>query len=637
MRPKANASVRVRKYERTEKRYRQEAGVKNPNMITKKFLDHFIREFEHCKDLDFEWNTKLFKKSGSDSWTKVLISRSQDLRKSFEINEGEIQKLREVLSGPLSEKEYRLVADAALRMYQDGYDDICVFPLMLEPCIAYFSSIRDLNYLIPLIHAYCFECEQADAEAVEQPKYTYEDILAFKDDYLSITSRYARLSLLKSYSNIISRILNNEGPGSFTRMYRLYGEALSIWNREEVQKLDGKDEEFAYFIDRMLLTVTLYENVSEMTEEEKSVYEQLIAECKAEKGDELDPMVDCIDRILQNYEGKISNEEIVGFLFGYFDDLFGHLDPSGDPNEQEDCIDNCYNVIGTLCYYMDGERAVPSLRDEIIERMNRLRLYVKSLPYTFFNSEMNRYVYMLYQRIRAFLSFEEKKEYLLEVVMFRQPITCIHSLMVENIAETLGSRLLSVRPELFIGILDTESAEDVTKKKEEILQYIRESALFHDVGKISMVDVINTQNRRLTDMEFKKIKSHPDNGLTILDRDSDFAKFFDVMRGHHRWYDGSAGYPADFDNTSSKVRIIIDIVTIADCTDAATDVLGRNYTAGKTFQKVLEEFIQGAGTRYNPDIVACIQSDEELIRELSTLTTDKRMDIYKSVYSRYIN
>ncbi|MBO4572281.1 MAG: HD domain-containing protein [Clostridia bacterium] len=605
-------------------------------MMTKKFLDSFIKEFESCKNTEFKWNEKILKRSGSDRWTNILIERSRELRKSFIVNENCIKALKDALQCELTDEEYRLVADAALKIYQDGYDDICVLTMMIEPCIAHFLKKHDLNYAIPLIHAYCFEYEQADIESIEKPKYSYEDIFAFKDEYLNVTSRYARLTVFKSYSNVISRILNKDEPGAFTTMYNLYLEALAIWNDERVQKLDGDDEEFAYFVDRMLLTVTLYENVSSFTEEEKSLYERLISESKKEKGEELDPMVDCIDRVLHNYEGKISNEEIVDYLLDYFDDLFARLDVNGDPNEQEDYIDNCYNVIGTLCYYMAGERYVPSKRDEIIERMNKLRLFVKSLPYTFFTSEMNRYVYMLYQRIRTFLSYEEKKEYLLEVVMFRQPITCIHSLMVESIAEALGKYLLTNRPELFIGVLGSKDRDEVVSKKDEILEYIRESALFHDVGKVSMVDIINTQNRRLSDVEFKKIKTHPANGLTILDKDKDFSKFFDIIIGHHRWYDGSFGYPVEFDNVSSPVRFIIDIVTIADCTDAATDILGRNYTEGKTFENVLNEFIIGAGTRYNPDIVECIKNDEMLIHELTELTTTNRLEIYKKVYSRYI-
>ena len=606
-------------------------------MITRGFLDGFIKKFEYCKDLDFNWNTRLFEKTGSESWGNILIERSRDLRHSFEINEENIKALQEALSNPLSEKEYKLVADAALRMYQDGYDDIRIFPLMLEPCIEYFKSVGNLDYVIPLIHAYCFEFEQADLETLGSPKYAYEDILTYKSDYLSIDSRYARLTLWKSYSNVISRILNNEEVGSFSKMYSLYLEALSLWEKEEVQRLDGQDEEFLYFIKRMLQTVMLYENIAALTEEEKQIYEHLIEENKAGEDDDSQLMIGCIEQILLNYEGKIPNEEVVDFLLSSFDEVFSHLDLDEDPNEQEDYIDDCYNIIATLSSFMNGPRRVEEKQGEMIERMNRLRLFVKSLPYTFYNGEMNRYVYMLYQRIRPFMSLEEKKDYLLEVVMFRQPITCIHSLMVESISEAIGRYLLDHNPELFIGVMDCRNSEDVHAKRDEILKFIAESALYHDVGKITLVDIINTQNRRLTDVEFSKIKTHPDNGLTILANDPDFACFYDVIRGHHRYYDGSFGYPEGFDNTSSKLRTVIDIVTIADCTDAATDILGRNYAKGKTFRAVLDEFVAGAGTRYNPDIAYAIKNDEALIEELTRLTTEGRMDIYKEVYSRYIS
>ncbi len=605
-------------------------------MVTKQYLDKFIKTFEHCKDLDFEWNEKLFKKSSKSSWAKLLIQRSEALRNCFEVNEENTKSLIEHLSQQLSDKEYCLLADAALQIYQDGYDDICVLPLMMEPCIEYFQKAHNLNYIIPLIHAYCFEYEQADVEDIGTPKYSYESVLDYRGEYLNISSRYARLSLFKSYSNIISRILNQDRPDCFSKMYSLYTEALSIWNKEEVQKLDGDDEEFIYFIDRMLFTITLYENISILSDEEKIIYERLIAECKEKNGDEIDPMVNCIDQALKNYEGIITNEELVDYLIQSFNEMFDKLDLNGDPNEQEDYLDNCYNTIGTMCYYMEGERNVPSKRADIIDCMNRLRLYVKTIPYTFFTSEMNRYVYLLYQKIKSFITYEEKKDYILEVIMFRQPITCIHSLMVENISRCLGDYLLKHNPELFIGVLDCRTVDEVNENKDSLLQFICDCALLHDVGKISMVDIINTQNRRLTDIEFKRIKTHPNNGLTILDNDKDFAQYFDVILGHHKWYDGSLGYPDDFDNTSSNIRIIIDIVTIADCTDAATDILGRNYTKGKTFSQVLDEFIQGKGTRYNPIIVDCIKKDNSLFDELTRLTTDSRMDIYKEVYSHYI-
>ena len=606
-------------------------------MITKAFLDQFIEGFESCKDLDFDWNNRLFEQSDEESWSQILIQRSKELRRSFETNEANIVALSNAINEPLNDEQYRLLSDAALKIYQDGYDDIRVFTLILEPCIAYFKSKGDLDILLPLLHAYCFEFEQAALDEGGYAKYQYEDILSYKDQYEKISSRYARLTLFKSYSNVISRTLNCEVKGSFMKMYELYQEALSVYQSEAGQRLDGDDEEFAYYIDRMLQTLMLYENISVLTSEEMDIYQSILKENLSDEEDGLHAMLRCTYEVLRNYHDEISNEEIVDYLLTYFDETFAHLDVHGDSNEQEDWIDDCYNIVATLSFYIDSKKEVKEKRKQIIDCMNRLRNFVKSLPYSFFNGEMNRFVYLLYQRIRPFMSLEEKKDYLLEVVMFRQPITFIHSVMVERISVAIAKTLLERYPSLFIGVLGYVDAASILSHKEEILHFIKECALFHDVGKTTLVDIINTQNRRLTDMEFDKIKTHPNNGLAVLENDPDFASYFDVIQGHHRYYDGSAGYPDNFDNTSSPIRIIIDLVTIADCTDSATDILGRNYAKGKTFLTVLDEFKLGAGTRYNPHIVHAIKENNGLINTLTSLTTDGRFEVYKEVYSRYIH
>ena len=50
----------------------------------------------------------------------------------------------------------------------------------------------------------------------------------------------------------------------------------------------------------------------------------------------------------------------------------------------------------------------------------------------------------------------------------------------------------------------------------------------------------------------------------------------------------------------SPYKTIIDIVTVADCLDAATDTVGRSYSKGKIFSDFEREVAEGAGTRYAP-------------------------------------
>jgi response regulator RpfG family c-di-GMP phosphodiesterase len=129
---------------------------------------------------------------------------------------------------------------------------------------------------------------------------------------------------------------------------------------------------------------------------------------------------------------------------------------------------------------------------------------------------------------------------------------------------------------------------------------------------------------------------HKSKSKLLIGDDKDFLKYYDVMIGHHKAYDGKDGYPSDFDNTKSKYKIAIDLITIADTIDAATDVLGRNYTSGKSFKKVLDELIEQKGTRYNPFLVDFIANNAKLKKELDDLTGKDRVNVYFDVYKTII-
>ena len=86
-----------------------------------------------------------------------------------------------------------------------------------------------------------------------------------------------------------------------------------------------------------------------------------------------------------------------------------------------------------------------------------------------------------------------------------------------------------------------------------------------------------------------------------------------------------------------RQRLLIDILTLSDCLQAATERIGRNYKNPKTFNTVINEFRHDAGTRYNPQVVEFIDRHPELAHRLNWLLTDGWMDIYYMIYSKYID
>ena len=242
-----------------------------------------------------------------------------------------------------------------------------------------------------------------------------------------------------------------------------------------------------------------------------------------------------------------------------------------------------------------------------------------------------------YPRAIKYLTEKERIYYLNELNVATQVTTYAHSLHVAMIAQKLMEGILAYQPELVKGVLGERRNGKVFWDTKKCMDFIFEAAMYHDIGKNAIISVVNNDFRPLTDEEFAIIKKHPALGAELLKiAPSLYEKFRDTTLGHHKWYNGKGGYPKDFDNTKSPKRILIDIISLSDCMQAATERIGRNYKSGKNFDRVMEEFRRDAGTRYNPDLVNFIDAHQDVARDLAALINEGWVDIYFDIYSRFM-
>lgn len=246
-------------------------------------------------------------------------------------------------------------------------------------------------------------------------------------------------------------------------------------------------------------------------------------------------------------------------------------------------------------------------------------------------------LFATYPRAIKYLKEEERIRYLNELNVATQVTTYAHSVNVAMIARELMKGILKYRPELLKGALGEIRHGKVWLDSKECLDFIYEAAFYHDIGKNGIISTVNNDYRPLADEEYAIVKTHPALGAELLKiAPSLYEKYHDTTLGHHKWYNGKGGYPEDFDNTKSPKRILIDIITLSDCMQAATERVGRNYKEGKTFDMVMEEFRKGAGTKYNPDLVKFIDAHDDVARDLAVLINDAWVDIYFSIYSKFM-
>lgn len=138
---------------------------------------------------------------------------------------------------------------------------------------------------------------------------------------------------------------------------------------------------------------------------------------------------------------------------------------------------------------------------------------------------------------------------------------------------------------------------------EEKCENLRQMALLHDIGKIGIPDAILNKPGRLTEEEYKVMKTHVIRGGEIL---KDFTMIDNVSVGalyHHEKYDGT-GYCHGL--KGEEIPLDARIIGIADAFDAMT--ANRVYRKHLDIDVVIAELKRCSGTQFDPELVEILLS-----------------------------
>ena len=161
--------------------------------------------------------------------------------------------------------------------------------------------------------------------------------------------------------------------------------------------------------------------------------------------------------------------------------------------------------------------------------------------------------------------------------------------------------------------------------------FLKECCFLHDAGKLFFLDTINQFGRMLMDDEFALIRLHAQMGYEVLQKRPSTRPYAKAALYHHRWYNEKGGYPADLSYKDEPDAILYQILTCADCIDAATDSVGRAYSRGKTFEEMLVDLRRNSGRMFNPDLVALFD-DAALCESVKKLLNFERERLYNQVF-----
>jgi putative two-component system response regulator len=155
---------------------------------------------------------------------------------------------------------------------------------------------------------------------------------------------------------------------------------------------------------------------------------------------------------------------------------------------------------------------------------------------------------------------------------------------------------------------------------------IIEATKLHDIGKLAMPDSVLLKQGRLTDDEFKIIKTHPLHGAKMLEaalaelgNDSLIKEAFDIAYCHHEKWNGT-GYPQGLKGV--EIPIGARISAIADVFDALTSV--RPYKKAFTPRQSFEILYKDSGTHFDPRLIEIVKSHE---REFEAVMSEGKADL----------
>ena len=324
------------------------------------------------------------------------------------------------------------------------------------------------------------------------------------------------------------------------------------------------------------------------------------------------------------HAGEITLHELLSTLF----ELYEHADWSD--YSDKGLVFNV-NVPCYIQYYTGrlprGERAIWHAKQrEVFAKVSEYLTRMNASEYMFLlNNNVQEIVALRAQGDKSF------REHKLEYILSCHRPTYVHSNVVAWLAEQLAWRMTEVSPAALIGVLGVKDEDGVRARAREIAQHAYECALYHDMGKNMLLSAVSLYHRRLIDLEFGNIKWHPIFGARLLHMCGAGKDAQQVALHHHRFYDGTGGYPQDCEPCGDAARPLVGIVSVADSLDAGTDNIGRCYAAVKTFETLVDELRAGSGMRYDPAVVALFD-DEAFVARMRDGLTATRRDIYCRAY-----
>ena len=250
--------------------------------------------------------------------------------------------------------------------------------------------------------------------------------------------------------------------------------------------------------------------------------------------------------------------------------------------------EKCFQV-GAVDYI--GKPFVPSIMAQRIKRTLELEAYRKSLE----------------KMVEAQLQ---------RITQLQQDIIITMANLIESRDGTTGEHVK--RTSLYVArFLDVLMEKGIYNEEltNEYADYIKKAAPMHDIGKITVSDLILQKAGRFTEEEYAIMKNHAKAGQILIQEnmssivDKKFVEIAsDIAAYHHEKWNGN-GYPEG--RKEYEIPLCARIVAVADIYDAL--VAKRQYKEGMSSEEALAIMKKDRGITFEPVLFDIFEENIEII------------------------
>lgn len=292
-----------------------------------------------------------------------------------------------------------------------------------------------------------------------------------------------------------------------------------------------------------------------------------------------------------------------------------------------------YNMFLPALYadYITKDPDYRAKKKEIMQLMyRRMTKYVRRMPDNQLSEAIQK---RLLACVTTFVEYPDgllEKDFILKLVACRNPDGYVSSRMAAAVAEMLVNQAVAVQPELLVGALGCQDTQEVRARQEELRTFVYEGCLLHNVGILTFNHFVRHIARSWLEEEKDMYQCHVWSGKMMLDQSESTQPYVWAALGHHRFYDGSGGYPDSYRREEDPNPMLTDLISAAVHLVRLLDDRMHLTSHPLTLEAALSQIRADAGNRLAPHWASALC---QLEPELRQYLKNGQMRAYEEAFS----